>query len=156
MGAVSLLAQRDVRRRWQGLVPLVLVVSIAGGVMLTAVAGARRTASSYDRFVETSKAADVSVETQGPAAGLVRRLERLPEVAEISQTKFFIIVPDAFDVTTAISEQLVVPVASSDARFGTVIDVPRVVEGRAADPDAPLEVVVSEGVAARLDRKSVV
>jgi hypothetical protein len=44
--AVWLVARSDVRRRWRSLLALALIVGVAGGIVLAAVAGARRTESA--------------------------------------------------------------------------------------------------------------
>ena len=49
-----------VRRRGQVIV-LALVVAVAGTVVLASAAGARRTASSFDRFADATRAYDVLV-----------------------------------------------------------------------------------------------
>src|SRR3954454_19455415 len=50
-------------RRWRGLVGAVLVIGILGGVALAALAGARRTASSYSEYLQSSNSSDVLVNT---------------------------------------------------------------------------------------------
>ena len=64
MRAVLGLAARELRGRWLSWAVLVLLVALAGGVVLTAVAGARRTDSAYRRFLAAYQASDVLV---GPA-----------------------------------------------------------------------------------------
>ena len=51
MRAVLGLAARELRGRWLSWAALVLLVGLAGGVVLTAAAGARRTDSAYPRFL---------------------------------------------------------------------------------------------------------
>src|SRR4051794_14260297 len=50
-------------RRWRATVGAVLVIGILGGVALAALAGARRTASSYSEYLRGSNASDVLVNT---------------------------------------------------------------------------------------------
>ena len=82
MRAVLRLAGHELRARWLGWVALALLVGLAGGVVLTAAAGARRTDSAYPRFLAVSKASDVLI---GPASngtgGYDDALARLPGVA---------------------------------------------------------------------------
>jgi hypothetical protein len=65
MAAVRLLARRAVRAHRRSILGLALVVALSGGVALTALAGARRTASSFERFREASHASDVSLNIVG-------------------------------------------------------------------------------------------
>ena len=85
MRAVLRLAGHELRARWLGWVVLALLVGLAGGVVLTAAAGARRTDSAYPRFLAVSKASDVLI---GPASngtgGYDDALARLPGVAAIA------------------------------------------------------------------------
>src|SRR5688572_13349244 len=61
MGAVFMCARSDVERRWRQVGLLALVVAVAGVVVLSAAAGARRTASSFDRFTVSTRSYDVLV-----------------------------------------------------------------------------------------------
>ena len=45
------LVAHELRARWRGWAVLVLLVGVAGGAVLTAAAGARRTDSAYPRFL---------------------------------------------------------------------------------------------------------
>lgn len=65
MRAVRRLVAYRLAVGWPGWVALVLLVGLAGGAVLAAVAGARRTASAYPRFLVASRASDVLV---GPAS----------------------------------------------------------------------------------------
>jgi hypothetical protein len=57
--AVMLWVGAGWRRRRAGMLGLVLLCGLAGAVVLTVAAGARRTATSLDRLVEATSAADV-------------------------------------------------------------------------------------------------
>ena len=61
MGAVLMCAHSDVVRRWRQVAILALVVAVAGVVVFSAAAGARRTASSFDRFTVSTRSYDVLV-----------------------------------------------------------------------------------------------
>jgi hypothetical protein len=59
--AVLRLVAHELLARWRGWVLLGLLVGVAGGAVLTAAAGARRTDSACSRFLVASRAADVFV-----------------------------------------------------------------------------------------------
>ncbi len=61
MGAMLLLTRRSVRGNLRGIVGLALVVTLAGAVALTALAGARRTASAFPRYLASSHASGVAI-----------------------------------------------------------------------------------------------
>src|SRR5690242_8042565 len=59
-----------VRGSWRQAVALALLTGLLGGVALGAVAGARRTASAYGRYLESINASDVFVNVPGRLPGL--------------------------------------------------------------------------------------
>ena len=61
MGAAGMCARCDLARRWGQLLVLAIVVGVAGTIVFAGFAGARRTASSFDRFAESTRAYDVLV-----------------------------------------------------------------------------------------------
>jgi len=57
VGAAWYRASAVLRRRWRASIVLVALVGVSGGVVLTAVAGARRSSTAYERFrQETDRA----------------------------------------------------------------------------------------------------
>jgi hypothetical protein len=85
MRVVLRVAGHELRARWAGWAVLVLLVALAGGAVLTAVAGARRTASAYPRFLHASHASDLLVAPAGTGTGGYDfALARLPGVAQIA------------------------------------------------------------------------
>ena len=58
-GAARLRARSDLRGHWKLLVTLALVVGAVAGVLIGSVAGARRTASSYERLEQATSAPDL-------------------------------------------------------------------------------------------------
>ena len=56
MATVWLALRADVRRRWRALVSLALLLGLAGGVVLIAAAGARRTDTAYPRLLSWANA----------------------------------------------------------------------------------------------------
>src|SRR5207248_2454757 len=75
-------ADNSVSRGWA---MFVLLVALAGGAVLAAVAGARRTDSAYPRFLQASNASDVLVSPRGTGlGGYYRALVRLPGVTAVA------------------------------------------------------------------------
>src|SRR5947208_7791825 len=82
MSAVLMRMHWELRSRFAGLLVLGLIVGVIGGVVIAAAAGARRTDTAYARFLQTTRAVDIIVTPNRPAA-VARRHEigRLPDVA---------------------------------------------------------------------------
>ena len=55
----------DLRRRWRAVVGLGLLVAVLGGIVLATFAGARRTASAYDRFLDVANPPELLVSPPG-------------------------------------------------------------------------------------------
>ena len=139
MRAVVRLAAHGLRTRWRPWAVLVLVVAFAGGAVLAAVAGARRTASAYPRFLQASNASDVMIspdDTRGD--GYYQALARLPGVAAVAP---FV------GLNTRARGQVVAP---ADRRFGRLVDMPKVLAGRLPQPDRADEIAVDQRGAATL------
>ena len=68
----------DLRRRWRSLAVLALLVAISAGVVLTAVAGARRGASALTRLQDRTLPATAAVFANDPTFdwGPIRALPR--------------------------------------------------------------------------------
>src|SRR5438067_7884861 len=64
--AVWMAARAQLRRRWGATVALILLVGLAGGVVIAAIAGASRTDSAMKRFVAFSRPEDAYVVVNGP------------------------------------------------------------------------------------------
>ncbi len=95
----------QLRRRWGTTAALVLLVGLAGGTVLAAVAGASRTDSAMGRFVAYSRPEDIYVTINGAygdpsdpavvAKGLEvrKRVLALPQVASAGRLPFVFMVP---------------------------------------------------------------
>ena len=147
MAAVWVRAAAELRRRWRATVLLAVLVGLTGGVVLAAVAGARRTATVMDRFLAYHQATNVAVEVQGFDTDAVRRL---PMVAEVGEGAYMVMVastpsgdpdPDAFGEIN--------PFAGLSEPWPGSSNRPLLVAGRLPSGDRPLEVVVDETLADR-------
>lgn len=142
MRAVAACVRARLRGDLRSTVLFVLLTALAGAVLLSGVAGARRTESAYRRMLDASGAGHALVFSPGLDADAVRRL---PEVDELG--RFFYVF--ARFPTLEGDGTSIVPFVAADPALYRTLDRPRVLEGRLFDPDRPDEVIVSEGVADR-------
>ena len=142
MRAVRRLVAYQLATGWRGWALLALLVGLAGGAVLTAAAGAQRTASAYPRFLAASRASDVLV---GPAGsglgGYDDALARLPGVAAIAPLVGFQAGP--LGPGGRIDDQAVVS-APLDGRFGHLLEIPKLLAGRQPMPVRPGELMVDQ------------
>jgi FtsX-like permease family len=145
MAAVWVRVRAELRQRWRATVLLMVVVGLAGGAVVAAVAGARRTDSAMDRFLAYSRPVNVSV--IGPDFDAVRRL---PQVADADQGAYMALTPSTpagAPDTGALGS--INPWATVHGRLLVTSNRPLLVRGRLPDPARPLEVAVDETLAAR-------
>jgi hypothetical protein len=140
--AVLRLVAHELSARWRGWVLLGLLVGVAGGAVLTAAAGARRTDSAYSRFLVASRAADVFVAPFDTGLdGYYRALARLPDVAVVAPLVGVNATPLRPDGRPVTSGPVVVP---AGGRFGYQLEIPKLLAGRLPLPGRPGEVAVSQ------------
>lgn len=141
MGPVGLLVASHLRRRWRSLVAVALLLGLGGAVVLTALAGARRTDSAYPRLTDALLTAHASVEV-GPE--YFDRITALPQVEAAAPASFvFVVVP-------GLEDEEVLSLTAVDERFNVVVDRPLVVEGRRPALDRPDEIMIDSETADRL------
>ncbi len=145
MGVVALVARVELRRRWLSLVIIALLAAVVSGVVSTALVGARRSATSVERFREWAGASDASFQATSfdDEDTLFATLQGRPEVVAAAQRHLI----NAFIVDGAISDIAII--SDPAGRFGIDIDRPRVLAGRLPDPSAPDEILLNE-LSARL------
>ena len=143
MGAVRRVA-RGLRPRLLGSVLLVaLVMGTAGGLATGLVSGGMRARTAVERLIAQTHLPDVMLSDPTLDEAQVDEIRNLPEVRGAALlVGFGLIDPDGQYVNIA---------ASADGRYGVDLDVPNIVRGRLASPDAADEVVLSEGTAEALD-----
>jgi hypothetical protein len=144
MGAVWARARAELRRRWRATALLMVVVGLAGGAVMAAVAGARRTDSAMDRFLAWNRPMNVTV--YGVDYDLVRRL---PQVADADEGDYLVMTPST-PAGAPDPEGLgsINPLPTAHGRGLVTLERPILVRGRLPDPVHPLEVVVDESTAA--------
>jgi hypothetical protein len=64
------LSRATARRSWRAALAVALIGGLLGAVALGALAGARRTASAYDRYLASINASDAFVNVPGPVPGM--------------------------------------------------------------------------------------
>jgi ABC-type antimicrobial peptide transport system permease subunit len=144
----GLVLRAEWRARWAAWLALALVVGLAGGVVLTAAAGAQRTGTAYPRLLQASHAADVSVVANGSGQAYFRALARLPEVSELARVAageigyMSLVLPDGARVPSIGAD------VSADGRWGTSVDRFKVLQGRMFRPGRADEVVIDSQLAA--------
>jgi ABC-type lipoprotein release transport system permease subunit len=146
MGALGWLVGKELRSRWRAVVVIGLLVGLAGGVVLTAAAGARRTGSAFERFVEVTATRDASVQVDDErddvgVDAILDEIEDLDLVAGSGRLEIMPVLPTDESLHTDIDLAIF---ASPDGRWGREIDRPLVLEGRMPDPSASDEVLLNE------------
>jgi hypothetical protein len=145
---VLALAAHKLRAGWRSWAALAALVALAGGVVLTAVAGAVRTDTAYPRFLAASHAADALISpAESGTGGYYAAVGRLPGVAAIAAVNGLTVLPVGADGSLGNDA---VTIASADGRYGRDLEIPKLLAGRLPAASAPGEVAVSQIAAARL------
>ena len=147
------------RRRWAGYLTLVVLIGLVGGVAMAAVAGARRTQSSFPTYLASTNPSDLQMFTEfvpvthtGYSEKVAEAVARVPDVQRAVDVV-------GFDGTLQVlghSRSRVSRVRhhppsraalADDAEYFST-DRVTVVQGRMADPTRADEIVMSAGAAA--------
>jgi hypothetical protein len=158
------------RDRLGGYLAVLLLVGLVGGLAMGAVAGARRTQSSFPAYLASTNPEDLEVMTavfnpnigsnSGYNASLVVKIARLPHVKRVATFTIFNPNVVALKVPNASNGGGIAPAArhqpageqpatlggSADGQYST-LNRPFVTRGRLADPSRVDEVVVTPGEA---------
>lgn len=143
MSGVGLVIGSHLRAHWKGLAGLALIVGVAGAPVLTAAAGARRTATAVDRYTHAALARDVRLEVNDPSVSeaVSSEVEALDQVVASGRLDMYPISPRNIADN---ADGFFMIVASPDGGWGRRVDRGLLLRGRFADPTAPLEVVLNE------------
>jgi hypothetical protein len=156
MAAVWLLVRSVVRRRWPALIALAMLIGLAGGVVLTAAAGARRTATAYPRLELWAHAAQLDLSPLGNGlagldgtgtgtTGYYAALRREPDVAYMSTAALLAM---ALPRTHGGPDLNVNVIGSLDQHPEDTADRVRVLAGTIFDPADPHAAMVDSQLAA--------
>lgn len=147
MTAVWERLRTDARLRWPWWLGLAVCIGLAGGVVLGAAAGARRTASAYPRMLVATRAEDVYLAGPSPwsnpaDARVLDEIERLPQVAAAARIAAVTIYPSDRDAVPTFYH-----FAGVDPRYLRDVDRPKLLAGRLPDPARADEVLVNPALA---------
>jgi hypothetical protein len=149
MRAIGVVAAHRLRNGWRAWAALVLLTGLAGGVVMTAAAGARRTENAFPQFLRATAAADVLV---GPAnsgvGGFDFAIGRLPGVRQIAPVVGLNCLPVSAHGKIDEAAEVAAPL---DGRLGRQLERPKMLAGRPPMPDRADEVMVDQ-IAARMLR----
>ena len=155
MAAVWILVSSVVSRRWRALLALAMLVGLTGGVVLTAAAGARRTATAYPRLELWAHAAQLDLSPLGSnspvpdgtgTTGYYADLRKLPGVAFMSSAALLSM---ALPREHAGPDLNVNVIGSYDTAPRATADRVRVIAGTLFDPADSRDAMVDSQLAAR-------
>ncbi|HEY3210286.1 MAG TPA: FtsX-like permease family protein [Actinomycetota bacterium] len=154
MSPIWLRARAELRSGWRRSLALALLIGLAGGAVMAAAIGARRTHTAYERFLVAQRAMDLVVSPAGGYSELPKltEVERLPQVADSARVYLVpgqLHTPSGREVTFPDVFPLIDPVG----RFGVTFNTMKILSGRAPNPTRADEVAVSFGVAQRFRLK---
>jgi ABC-type antimicrobial peptide transport system permease subunit len=129
MATVRLWLRADTRQRWRALLGLALLLGLAGGVVLTAAAGAHRTDTAYPRLLSWANATQFDITPQGTGlTGYYTALARLPRIAAFTAESLYqTSLPS--DLRTIVESE-----SSPDGALGITVDKVKVLSGALYDP----------------------
>jgi hypothetical protein len=145
MAAIWIRARAELRQRWRATFVLMAVAGLAGGAVMAAVAGARRTDSAMDRFLAYNRPLIVSV--AGPDFNAVRRLPQVADADEGARVLLTPSTPSGAPDPGALGS--IGPLVTVHGRVLVTSERPLLVRGRLPNPARPLEVAIDETTAAR-------
>ncbi|MCA1832151.1 MAG: ABC transporter permease [Actinomycetota bacterium] len=148
MNAVWVLLRGELRSRWRATLALALLIGLGGGIVMTAAAGARRTDSSYRRFLDVHRGADMLAAANVGGESLnaghelsVQDFAKMPAVTAVEKLRFYVIRNPSRPADS--EEGYMAADARARDRSGPPIDTYKLLEGRLADPNKPGEAVVT-------------
>ena len=159
MSTVIFILRTHARRSWVAWVGVGLVLAVTAGVAMAGMAGARRMASAYPRYLASAKAPDMVVEPPFDPSGqvsdptvlqriadtFVEEVERLPQVRSVSVSRgTTALLPGAGGLPDV--GKLIDALSSMNGRYLST-DRAAVLSGRLPDPRRADEVLVDRNFA---------
>ncbi len=121
---------------------IALLAGAAGGLATGLLDGADRTRTAAERFISESRLLDAMVTDPSLTLEQTEQIRAIPGVRGASLLSGLALFPD--------NGKFINLTASLDGRWGTDLDVARIVRGRAVDPAAHDEIVLGEAAARAL------
>jgi hypothetical protein len=146
MTVIAMWLGSEVRRRWRSLTVLALLIALAAGTIMSALAGARRGASVQERLNARTLPADAMILANTPGFDW-RPIERLPEVASL--TTFVV----DYDITAVGFPVEALSFPPADDRYLRTIERPVIFEGRALNPQRADEALMTRQFATRQHKR---
>lgn len=146
MGATWLWVRIELRRRWRRHVALALMLGLVGAFSLTCLAGARRTASAYDRFATAQGLPDLELAAPADHATM-QALGRLPGAVAAGSYVPFFAAPAGRHLVPGQDFQVF---SASDGTYNRTVDRPLLTSGRMPAADRADEVLVATSTARKL------
>lgn len=150
----------ELRSRWREWLALALFAGLAGGLVIGAAAGARRTDSALTRHLIAYRFPDGAIQGDNGAADnsgsyfqqTIARVRSLPQVAASAVTaELGYCARDRDNLPVAVTgPKAVVFTVNVDGRYGVALRRPKLLRGRLADPRNAREVLVDTRTASRL------
>src|SRR5215471_8317572 len=148
MGVVSMRLRSELRRRWLAMFGLALLLGVAGGAVLAAAAGARRTNATIDDVLTHTRPADVLLNPDDLSAPGARqewdRIDDLPNIAAVSTVGGMLAMRvdahNRLDFSAFGDETM----AALDDHLAHDVDRDTLVAGQYFDPNRTDEVIVSQ------------
>lgn len=132
----------ELRRRWRSLLVLALLVALATATVLTAVAGARRGQTAFDRLWAQTRPATATVLLNQPGFDWAK-VRALPEVQALS------LFPVTFGFAVEGYQAVNPDWVPADSQLTQTIERPVILQGRLFKPSRVNEVVVTPEFAAK-------
>jgi hypothetical protein len=132
----------ELRRRWRSLLVLALLVALATATVLTAVAGARRGQTAFDRLWAQTRPATATVLLNQPGFDWAK-VRALPEVQALS------LFPVTFGFAVEGYQAVNPDWVPADSQLTQTIERPIILQGRLFNPSRVNEVVVTPEFAAK-------
>jgi hypothetical protein len=149
MGFARVWARASGRRHRLNLIAIVVLLAVVGGLALLSLAGARRTLSSYTRFLRSTNPSDLVVDVGSIHSGGQEGLDGIATLPQVKRAKAYAAFYVAEWVDGApLFEHDFEALGSLDGRFFDQ-DIFTAVHGRVPDPTRADEVAVNEEAADR-------
>lgn len=154
MGVVWTMAKAELRSRRVAIVALAVLIGLAGGVVMAAVAGATRTRQALPEFLRHNRPEDAAVANldsfpAGEQEALARQIAALPMVADAAWAAFVPLSEVGSDGLSSDQATRLSPVVVIDGSYYEDMARPLLVAGGHPRPDRAEEVAVDESLAAR-------